>query len=142
MATIYTPAIGSGNLVLNLNSQADSWHVVDLNAAINAGGISVTNPPAASNSCEVRVIFVPSGGVPRDIPVTAWTGSGLSSIVWEGDYDSTAVRTTPTIVYLMSWNQGTSWIARQNASAGVRVEAVTSLPGTPDVDTVYVVYSA
>jgi hypothetical protein len=140
MATIYTPTISGGTLALNLNSAAESWHRVTLNQAISAGGISVSNPPGAGTSCLAFVILVP-GATPYDVPITAWTGSGLTSVTWSGDYDSTAARLTPTIVRLMSWDQGATWQAQQNASAGVRVQAVTELPASPDVDTVYVLYS-
>ena len=141
MATIYSPLISAGALQLNLNSAAESWHKVTLNQAISAGGISVINPPGANTSCVVLVILTPSGTA-YDVPITAWTGSGLTSVTWVGDYDSTAARLTPTIVELRSWDQGATWQAQQNAFAGVRVIAATALPVTPDPDTVYVIYTA
>ena len=137
---LYTPAISGGSLVLNLNGEGESWHVVNLNANVSAGGISFTNPPV-SGGCLVRVIFsqaTPTGTL-YDVPVTAWAGS--YTIAWDSDYEIWQ-NATPSIIQLQSWNQMATIRGIQNASAGARVIPVTALPGVPDVDTVYVRYTA
>lgn len=135
----YTPTISAGNLVINLNGEGDSTHVVNLNANVNAGGISFTNPPA-SGFTRVRVIFSQAtpGGTLYNVPVTAWTGA--YSMTWDTDY-AVWQSATPTIVTLQSTDQMANIRGSMNAEAGLVVMAVTELPGVPDVDTVYVKYT-
>lgn len=141
MATLpqYAPTISGGNLVINMNGEGDSTHVVNLNANINAGGISFTNPPA-SGFTRVRIIFnqaTPAGTL-YDVPPTAW--SGAYTLAWDTDY-GVWQSATPTIIMLQSWDLMANIRGSMNAEAGLVVKAVTALPGVPDVDTVYVKYT-
>ena len=141
MATLpqYTAAISGGTLALDLHGEGDSTHIVTLNANISAGGISFTNPPV-SGFVRVRIIFeqaTPTGTL-YDIPVTAWAGA--YTITWDSDY-AIWQNDTPSIIQLQSWNQMASMRATMNAQAGAVVLAVTAIPASPDVDTIYVKYS-
>jgi hypothetical protein len=141
MATLpqYTAAISGGTLTLDLHGEGDSTHIVTLNANISAGGISFTNPPV-SGFVRVRIIFsqiTPSGTL-YDIPVTAWAGA--YTITWDSDY-AIWQNSTPSIIQIQSWDQMATMRATMNAQAGAVVLAVTAIPASPDVDTIYVKYS-
>lgn len=143
---LYNAGISSGTITFNLAGNSDSFHLVPLNQNVNPNGIRFTNPPASGNGCIVRIMFVQANpaGPYYNIPITAWAGTyngtNAYSIAWESDYEIWQ-SSTPSIVKLESWDQMATIIARQNASAGVRVQAVTELPAVPDVDTVYVKYT-
>jgi hypothetical protein len=136
----YTPAISTGNLVIDLNGEGDSTHIVTLNATVSSGGISFTNPPA-SGFTRVRVVFnqVTPSGTLYDVPVDAW--SGAYTMTWDSDY-AIWQSATPSIVQLQSWDQMTTVRGVMNAQAGSVVLAVTEIPAVPDVDVVYVKYTA
>jgi hypothetical protein len=132
---LFTPAIASNELVLDLQGLRETYHRVTLNAAINASGITLANVPGGG-VVRILVEFRQSGG-PHAVPITAW--SGIPGVVFDTPYQ-VYTDSTPTIVTLTSLDGGNNWRAGCNAELGNAVLAVTELPVTPDPDTVYLVF--
>jgi hypothetical protein len=109
---LYTPTISANAVALDLNSHRTSYHRVTLNAAINAGGITVSNVPS-SGVVEITVELRQSGG-PYTCPVEAW--SGITGLAFDTGY-YLYTTSTPTVVTLRSTDGGTSWRARCNVPA-------------------------
>jgi hypothetical protein len=123
---VFTPAIAANSLVLDLQGLRETYHRVTLNAAIDAGGITLVNGPS-SGMVRILVEFRQSGG-PHAIPVTAW--SGIPGVVFDTPYQ-VYTDSTPTIVNMFSLDGGSSWRAGCNAeysSQPVASDGLTELP--------------
>jgi hypothetical protein len=111
--SIRTPAITSNALVLDLNNESHTWHLVTLNANINAGGITLANVPA-TGVVRVYVEFrqaTPLGTL-YDISQTAF--SGISGLVFDGAWQVYQDE-TPSIIVLQSVDTVRTWRGNSNA---------------------------
>ena len=109
---LFSPAISTGTLVIDLDKNAESAHKITLNQNVSAGGISFVNPP--SGYCKVYIEFnqaTPSGTT-YDVPITAWTG-GPGTVTFDTDY-SVYQDATPTVVWLTSVDGMATARARMN----------------------------
>jgi len=122
---LFTPAIVSNELVLDLQGLRETYHRVTLDAAINVGGITLANGPS-SGVVRVLVEFRQSGG-PHTVPITAW--SGIPGVVFDTPYQ-VYTDSTPTIVNMFSLDGGSSWRAGCNAEYPSLTGDVTKV-GTP-----------
>ena len=109
---LFSPAISTGTLVIDLDKNAESAHKITLNQNVSAGGISFVNPP--SGYCKVYIEFnqaTPSGTT-YDVPITAWTG-GPGTVTFDTDY-AVYQDATPTVVWLTSVDGMATARARMN----------------------------
>jgi hypothetical protein len=69
---LYTPAIAAGALVVDLNSNAISYHNVSLDANISSASITVSELPSTSViRVHIRFTQATPGGTTYDVPLAA-----------------------------------------------------------------------
>jgi len=112
---LFTPAIVSNALVLDLRGLRETYHRVTLNAAINEGGITLANVPSGG-VVRILVEFRQSGG-PHAVPETAW--SGIPGVVFDTPYQ-VYTDATPTTISVFSTDGMT------NSRAGCNAEVVAA----------------
>jgi hypothetical protein len=138
---LFTPAIVTNELILDLHGLRDTYHRVTLDDDIyaadeNHDGITLANVPSGG-VVKILVEFRQSGG-PHTVPITAW--SGISGIVFDTTYQ-VYTNDTPTLISILSTDGMANSRATCNAEEiGNTVLAVTELPESPDSDTVYLVF--
>lgn len=111
---LYTPAIAAGALVVDLNSNAVSYHNVSLDADVSSAGITVSELPSTSViRIHIRFTQETPEGTTYDVPLAAWSAFG-SGVTWDTDWH-VYTDTTPSIAVLESVDGGVNWRAYANA---------------------------